>query len=170
MSFELTECAAAYASDLARRIDAELRGRASPTPARDVSRSDDADADAPFDAVRDVVQAQQRRILDHLRRVFAEEMELAALPDPDELIGALGVDSLRAVLIHTRIAEESGIDLPPALFAEIGSLRTMADWLVGRLAAPETGTAPVIWRDPAGGDAETLALLELLANESEEIA
>lgn len=163
-SFELTECAAAYAEALAVRIDARLRGDAGgevrETP------GDGAD-DAPIAALRAVLQAEQDRLLAYLRRVFAEELERADLPDPDQPIALLGLDSLRAVSIHERLRSDSGLDLPPTLFAPTATLRALAHGLLAQLMAPP---AAGLAAEMSEHDPETEALLERLTREIEEYA
>ena len=79
----------------------------------------------------------------------------AAELDPDRLFVELGLDSLGAVKLRDRLARETGLELPIALFMEDPSPRDTASWLLSRLG--DGG--------PAGADeaAATAALAPLLA-------
>ncbi|MDP2316713.1 MAG: FAD-dependent oxidoreductase, partial [Pseudomonadota bacterium] len=131
-SFELTECAAAYAETVAARLDAELRGvTAGPV---------DGDARA-FAAFREAVRAETERVVGYLQRVAAEELD-RPVRDPDASLAELGLDSLRAVSLHQRIRQDAGLDLPVNLLGEARSLRAVAEAVVRQAVAPAAPEAP----------------------------
>jgi hypothetical protein len=145
LSFELTECAAAYGVELAGRIAASL-GRGE--PATVVSAPTDG-----FGAFRRAVEAERARVLAWLQDVVREE--LGTRPPADVPMNELGVDSLRAAVIHQRVSEGAGVDLPPdALFGS--TLTALAAQLVARVVEPEPT------RGAAGADAATEDLLREL--------
>ncbi len=129
-SFELTECAAAYAETVAARMDAELRG----------AGAFDGDAQA-FAVFREAVRAETERVVGYLQRVASEELE-RPVRDPDASLAELGLDSLRAVSLHQRIRHDAGMDLPITLLTEATSLRAVAETIVRQVVAPAAPAAP----------------------------
>ncbi|MCB9686348.1 MAG: AMP-binding protein [Alphaproteobacteria bacterium] len=134
LSFELTECAAAYAEALAERIVARP-GASVPVGTPSAAAPEPA---TTFAAFRRLVDAERARVLAWLQDLVQEETGVR--PGPEEPLADVGVDSLRAAVLHRRVGEEAEVELDPSLFFH-ATARQLADHLVVRVVAPELALA-----------------------------
>lgn len=146
LSFELTECAVAYAVALAGRIAGgtsaqlpnSLLGTGAPAPVTPPGIP--VAAPASFADFRAIVAAEVARMERWLQTVIVEELDAdTAVPPPDLDLANLGIDSLRAVRIHQRISDELELTLEPTLLSDVRDIRTLARHLVAE-ALPRRST------------------------------
>jgi acyl-CoA synthetase (AMP-forming)/AMP-acid ligase II/surfactin synthase thioesterase subunit/protoporphyrinogen oxidase/acyl carrier protein len=146
-NFELVECNVAYAVDLVERFFGER-----PVP---VSRP----AHTPA-----VVGTASRTPgpVEYLQHVVAESLQLGTrLPSPDAEFANLGMDSVRAVELSTRITRDTGLELSPAALRHFPTLEELGRHLAGQLQGrplPSLGEAPssasALVADSRGGEDE----------------
>ncbi|OBJ71598.1 acyl carrier protein [Mycobacterium colombiense] len=71
-----------------------------------------------------------------LRRLISDQVSLILRRniDPDRPLSEYGLDSLGGLELLTRIQTETGVRVTPADIATIGTIRGLAELLVGKLA------------------------------------
>jgi hybrid polyketide synthase/nonribosomal peptide synthetase FtdB len=99
------------------------------------------------------------RLRDYLLARVAEVLRLdVAGLDPGEPIGTLGLDSLMALELRSRVEADSGISIPMVRLLQGPSVDALVNELASRSGGPESGThVPAAGETAGGGEADLLA-------------